>query len=115
MRTGKRKESRKLKRYVRNVFTTSFIILFVCVFFGAFLVSAHEKDLPQETLYTYYKSIEIQPGDTLWDIAEATMTSQFDSVPEYVEAIKDMNQLESDEIHYGQHLIIAYEDTVFIP
>ena len=53
----------------------------------------------------------VQPGDTLWDIAENTMTSEYDSVTEYVQVLKDMNDLQSDDIQAGQHLIIAYNDT----
>ena len=79
--------------------------------FGAFFVYAREQSAGDEAVYTYYKSIEIHPGDTLWDIAEETMTDSYDSVAEYVQVIKNMNGLDSDEIHSGQNLIIAYQDT----
>ena len=39
------------------------------------------------------------------------MTSEYDSVTEYVQVLKDMNDLQSDDIQAGQHLIIAYNDT----
>ena len=79
------------------------------------LVSAHEKSAESDFLSACYRSIEIQPGDTLWDIAEETMPSRYDSTAEYVEALKDMNGLTTDLIRAGEHLIIAYEDTEFIP
>ena len=41
-------------------------------------------------------------------------TSEYDSVPEYVEVLKEMNSLKSDDIEAGQHLIIAYNDAEFI-
>lgn len=63
--------------------------------------------------FKYYKSIQIQPGDTLWEIAEDTMTSEYDSVAEYVDVLKDMNSLSSDNIEAGQYLMIAYNDTEF--
>ena len=104
---------RRLKKRVRVIFTGLIIALVGCMSFGVFFVSAHESNPSDQTVYKYYKSIEIQPGDTLWDIAEETMTSEYDSIPEYVEALKDMNALESDDIEAGQYLIIEYNDTEF--
>ena len=48
----------------------------------------------------------IQSGDTLWDIARDNMTDEYDSIDEYINAIKDINGLESDFIQSGQYLII---------
>ena len=42
-------------------------------------------------------------------IAEETITDGYGSVSEYVEALKVMNHLDSDTIHAGQYLMIAYE------
>ncbi len=106
----------KTKKCIRNF--TAGVIIFLCAcmtFGGVFMVSAHENGLSDESIYKYYKSIEIQPGDTLWDIAEETMTSEYSSTAEYVQVLKEMNNLKSDDIQYGQYLIIAYEDTNFIP
>ncbi len=90
------------------------MVLLGCMLFGSFFVSAHEDTSDPHTVYTYYKSIEIQPGDTLWVIAENTMTSEYDSIQEYVQVLKDMNNLESDDIQAGQYLMIAYNDTEFL-
>ena len=76
---------------------------------------AQACDISVGNIYKYYKSIEIQPGDTLWDIAESTMTSEYDSVQEYVQVLKEMNNLDSDDIQAGQYLMIAYNDTEFLP
>mgnify|MGYP001623844782 CR=1 FL=1 len=53
--------------------------------------------------------------ETHWDIAESTMTSEYDSVQEYVQVLKEMNNLDSDDIQAGQYLMIAYNDTEFLP
>lgn len=82
--------------------------------FGAFFVSAQELSGTEEPVYKYYRSIEIQSGDTLWGIAEETMTDDYESVPEYVQALKNMNNLDSDDIQAGQNLIIAYNDTAYL-
>lgn len=84
------------------IFSLTFIPLFS---------SAHERDT--DASYTYYQSIEIQYGDTLWDIAEKTRPSDYKCTAEYVEVLKEMNGLKSDYIQAGQHLIIAYTDSFF--
>ena len=83
----------------------TFILLFSCLFLGNFMSSAHENDT-NSVQSTYYKSIRIQPGDTLWDIASDNMTDEYDSIDEYIQLVKDTNGLESDYIQAGQYLII---------
>ena len=87
----------------------TFILLFSCLFLGNFMSSAHENDT-NSVQSTYYKSIRIQPVYTLWDIAEETMTSEYESTKEYVQVLKDMNSLSSDHIEAGQYLIVAYNE-----
>ena len=108
----KRSSVRSGKKSFKRLFAGVILILIICVSFGAFFVSAHEKTSADDTVYKYYKSIEIQSGDTLWAIAEDTMTDEYNSVAEYVQVLKDMNNLDSDNIQAGQNLIIAYNDSV---
>ena len=85
--------------------TVSFIIILsISLIFGAFFVSARENSAAGTDIH--YKSIRIQSGDTLWDIARDNMTDEYDSIDEYINAIKDINGLESDFIQSGQYLII---------
>ena len=82
------------------------IAVIVCIMLNVFPVSADSTH--SQTGSVYYTSIEIQPGDTLWNIAEETMTSEYSSVPEYVKVLKEINSLDSDQLEAGQNLIIAY-------
>ena len=100
------KKERKLFT-MRNIFTVAVFTFIICMSFGTFFVSAKETDQVSEEPEVYYKSIEIQPGDTLWDIARETMPGKYDSTAEYVQELMDMNKLPTDEIHSGQHLIIV--------
>ena len=80
--------------------------MIVCIMLNVFPVSADSTH--SQTGSVYYTSIEIQPGDTLWNIAEETMTSEYSSVPEYVKVLKEINGLSSDKIYSGENLMIMY-------
>lgn len=102
--TNRRKISKRAKR-AKRLFTGFICALIICVSGSAFLVSA--QGLSDHDTHTYYKSIEIQKGDTLWDIARQTKPADCGSTAEYVQVLKDMNRLGSDDIQSGRHLIVA--------
>lgn len=56
----------------------------------------------------YYKSVSIQDGDTLWEIASQNMSDEYASVESYVEELKKVNDLASDQISIGQYLTVPY-------
>lgn len=100
----------RMSRKVSGVF----LLIMCCVVFGSILVSAHGSANEEPVDYKYYKSIEIESGDTLWSIAEEYMTDDFESVAEYVNLLKKMNNLNNDKIISGQNLIVVYNDTMYI-
>ena len=104
-RTTKRRKISKRAKRAKRLFTGFICALIICVSGSAFLVSA--QGLSDHDTHTYYKSIEIQKGDTLWDIARQTKPADCGSTAEYVQVLKDMNRLGSDDIQSGQHLIVA--------
>ncbi len=53
-------------------------------------------------------SIEIKKGDTLWSIATRYMSEEYDDLNEYIEEIKNSNGMVSDEIHFGNFIIVPY-------
>ena len=56
-----------------------------------------------------FTNFSVKSGDTLWDIAEDNMDyAHYDSVYEYVQELKRMNNLTSDEIYAGQNLLMTY-------
>ena len=72
----KRSSVRSGKKSFKRLFAGVILILIICVSFGAFFVSAHEKAGADDIVYKYYKSIEIHPGDTLWYIAVDKLTDE---------------------------------------
>ena len=59
-------------------------------------------------LTKYYKTITIEPGDTLWSIAKEYKSGAYKTTQDYVDELISMNHLHSDAITSGQKLIVAY-------
>ena len=56
----------------------------------------------------------IQEGDSLWSLAERHIDSESETaVKEYIKELKQINQLESETIQTGEHLIIPYYTAEF--
>ena len=108
-KASKRRRQVDLKRLMLAV-VAAVIVAGFSTFAGTGLVDAHDtKDV---VMCKYYKSIEITSGDTLWDIAKENMSEEYDSVYEYIDEIMEMNNLDSDQIHAGQYLTVAYYDVL---
>ena len=65
---------------------------------------------PEETVrLTYYKSVRIRTGDTLWDLAEQYAPDTDLTIVQYVEKLRQMNSLKDDTIHAGNYLTVMYQ------
>lgn len=104
------------KRYRRKKKNMSFIFiaLLLGIFIGWFLgkqqvvsVSANSNTnhMPR---FKYFTSLEIENGDTIWDIAKENITEEYDSINDYIKEIKQCNNLSSDRITAGHYLLIPY-------
>lgn len=96
--------------FMKKIFlTTSFVMLLaMAVFTSVKLVNVDAMSNETEPLYKYYKSYEIQPGDTLTSIAEEYTANTQQSVQEYIEEVRENNNLYTDRIISGRKIIIAY-------
>ncbi len=56
----------------------------------------------------YFLQIQIEEGDTMWDIAGVYMTSQYESIGEYISEVEKINHISRDEITSGCYLIVPY-------
>lgn len=56
----------------------------------------------------YYKSICVEKGDTLYSIAKENISSEYKNIDQYINEVKHMNHLTSDNIHTGCYIIIPY-------
>ncbi len=105
MSTRKRHTLAKRKKqvFLEKIFICFFaFFVVVCLGIGSGnnCAEAREKD-------KLYKSIELEPGDTLWDIAKQYADAD-ESVCDYINELKEINGLDSDEIHEGHYLTVVY-------
>jgi hypothetical protein len=103
----RKKQVAKQKMFLLLI--TLFVITLGSIIFGSIFSSAKNpnEDIPR---YKYYKSIEIESGDSLWSISKQYCDST-DDIREYMNELKELNALTSDYIQEGQHLIVAYYDS----
>lgn len=55
-----------------------------------------------------YRSVEIEPGDTLWGFAAEYADGHYSSLQEYIDELMFINNLSSDQIIAGSRIIITY-------
>ena len=112
---GFRRSSRDCKRK-RQGYLNKLFLCFAAVLTAAVigilgigqLADAHEESGHQgESLY---KSIQIQDGDTLWEIAEEYKTSEYESIYDYIDDLMAINGLVTDQIQEGQYLTVVYNN-----
>lgn len=105
-RIRRRKELRK--HFL--LFLMSFCLIAACSIAVCSFRSSAKSDR-ENTSCKYYKSITVSESDTLWSIAERYMDKEYyESVPEYIREVMQINTLKSDAIYADAHLIIPYYD-----
>ena len=115
-RTYKTNHKKSHRRTRKNNFTSciiSLVLIIICsCYFGSFFSSAQTNDISAEPVREkYYKSIEIQEGDSLWTIATNYMSEEYDSIYTYLNEIlliNDISMASIDHIEAGDYLTIAY-------
>jgi cell division protein YceG involved in septum cleavage len=84
------------------------VSMITILFIGCMVVQAKSSDSSVEPRTKLYKSIEIQPGDTLWSISENYMTEEYSSIHDYIREVKEINGFNGNTIYEGCYLIIPY-------
>lgn len=109
---GKRRRQVYMKK-LAVVVSALVLVLCMSILLGCNFADAHGSTDEAPVEHRYYKSIEIQSGDTLWGIAEKYMNDKDGSIIEYIDEVKEINGLKSDDIQDSQYLTIAYYDAAF--
>ena len=111
MRKSRRNKQRRQKMML--IIVTAFVIAGTGLGIGNLFASAHGSSQESPVLYKYYTSVNLEKGDTLWDIAKKYAHPDRISVKDYVNELRKMNNLSSDKICAGDYITIFYYDSEF--
>lgn len=103
----RRKQQTMLRRIAVIVITICIMICGVLIGSGI-MAAGRSKASDDHASFKYYTSIRIEQGDSLWTIACAHMGEEYNSVQDYIDEVRELNGLKSDDIHSGQYLTIPY-------
>ena len=98
--------SKRNKRSKISFILTFYVITMVFSYFLGFSNNFVKAD--SEMKPVYIDSRVVKQGETLWSIAQSYDSVYYSSTKDYVEAIKECNNLTGDEISAGVSLIIPY-------
>lgn len=111
----RRNKVRKINT-IRKFIVLSMISV-VCILslsFGCFSFFSKAQNQEEEILYKYYTNIEVQYGETIWDIASEYCTGKYADEEQFVKDVMQINSINNvDYITPGSYLIIPYYSTEF--
>lgn len=108
-----RRRAYERRRNCMILFSGLCLALAMAILFGSFLSEAEAKEAGT-TYYKYYANVEIQQGDTVWELASEYMDENYASREDYIREVKELNSLaNTDEIVSGQYLILPYYSTEY--
>lgn len=86
--------------------TIVFVIIVGILFGTSVQVFAGKEETP--VVHKYYKTICVESGDTLWDIAGEYVEGSDMSRQEYIDEICKLNRIQADEIYAGEYIVVMY-------
>lgn len=107
-------------RRMACISVVSIFMLAFSVFISDDSADAHSTDgsyIQDEISFCdrYYTCIEVSSGDSLWSIAEEYSDPDYETIHSYIDEIKAINSLRSNNIHAGQYLTVPYYDSGYDP
>lgn len=112
IRNNKLRRQRQLRR---NLLLTVFTVLFALTLsMGCFAIGSKAQDKDDIVLYKYYANIEVQYGESLWDIADTYFCeAKYDNYEHYISEVMQINGMYSEDISAGSYLIVPYYSVEF--
>ncbi len=100
---------RKRQQRIHGIMSISALILSIVIVFSVSGLVTNARSTGDAQEYKYFKSYEIEQGDSLWLIASENLDAHYDSIEDYIEEICVINSISSDSrLIAGTHLIIPY-------
>lgn len=82
------------------------MLAIVCIFTiqTKLSLSAHED----HTNTKYFTTVQIESGDTLWEIAQEYISPEYASTQDYIDEVKSINHISEDDITTGCYITVPY-------
>lgn len=114
-----RNHQRKLRRQreVRRTFIMAGIAIVLALIFALsyHTILSHANSEIEDIAYKYFTSVQVEPGDTLWKLAEKYADQEhYASRDQYIAEVMAMNHLNDEVISAGSYLILPYYSLEFI-
>ncbi|MCR5415827.1 MAG: LysM peptidoglycan-binding domain-containing protein [Pseudobutyrivibrio sp.] len=94
---------------VRNRRISLVIVAFVAIIISLVFFSTRASATNSREIYTCYESYEIQPGDTLWTIADDYLTVEDSDKDDFIARTKALNHMVDDDITAGNYIVVEYQ------
>ena len=91
-----------LKRII--LLNMALIVILFCTFALSAISTAKHTQAAQRNTQTTYESVRISGGDSLWSIAQEYRG--IENTADFVEELKDLNNLSSDRIQTGSYILV---------
>lgn len=103
-----RRRQEKKRMFIKKLSIIAIVVLLVVLGVIFFFPSAKAKAGSKNEYETRIVSVRVEENDSLWSIAERFYCSESETIREYVEEIKEMNNLKEDTIYPDSYLVIRY-------
>lgn len=105
------------KRARRRQCIVSFFSILVAFYISAvgsiLFTNAHGNASEEPVIGKYYKSIQIQEGDTLRSLAETyAKDSDRKTISRYIKEVKELNGMWFNDLSAGDYLLIIHYDSI---
>ncbi|MCI7106257.1 MAG: LysM peptidoglycan-binding domain-containing protein [Agathobacter sp.] len=105
------KRAHTVRAEKRILLIAGIILVSILILLGSSM-NAFASSRTRNELHKYYTSIEVNPGDTLWNISEDYVIDHVMSREDFIDEVCRLNNIsEKDILHSGQYLIVAYYST----
>lgn len=94
-------------KYAALTAAAIFIILFTAILYRSQSANARASRRAGECT-ELYESVQVQSGESLWEISSRYYSDEYKSMKRYIAKIKRLNHLSGEKISAGTYLIIPY-------
>lgn len=114
LRKQRRNRIKRTKQIIERVLLTICLIALFAIGSSAILTKATTTEEAKNVYYKYYTQIEIENGDSLWEIAGRYMEhGPYETRNDYMNEVVKLNQLSNTTIIKGQHLVVPYYEAAY--